>query len=57
MLFQGSTWFTELLSGQKYPEYKNYQKRVGMFVPGLGLGLPGDVGEKVGVQGGEKKRK
>ena len=33
ILFQASTWLTELLSGQKYPEYKEYQKQVGMFVP------------------------
>lgn len=32
-LFQGSTWLTELLSAQKYPEYSEYQKLVGMFVP------------------------
>jgi len=35
ILFQGSTWFTELLSSDKYPEYKEYRKKVGMFVPGL----------------------
>jgi steroid 5-alpha reductase family enzyme len=35
ILFQGSTWFTELLSSRKYPEYSEYRKRVGMFVPGL----------------------
>jgi len=35
ILFQGSTWFTELLSSGKYPEYKEYRKKVGMFVPGL----------------------
>ena len=33
MLFQGSTWLTEFLSSQKYPEYKDYQKQVAMFVP------------------------
>ena len=33
VLFQISTWLTELLSGRKYPEYKEYQKHVGMFVP------------------------
>jgi steroid 5-alpha reductase family enzyme len=32
-LFQSSTWFTESLSSQKYPEYSEYQKLVGMFVP------------------------
>lgn len=33
LLFQGSTWLTELLTSKKYPEYKDYQKLVGMFVP------------------------
>lgn len=32
-LFQGSTWLTELLSQQKYPEYAQYKKQVGMFFP------------------------
>ncbi len=33
MLFQGSTWLTELITASKYPEYKEYQKQVGMFLP------------------------
>jgi len=33
-LFQGSVWITELITADKYPEYKEYQKQVGMFVPG-----------------------
>ncbi|KDN60580.1 hypothetical protein CSUB01_02079 [Colletotrichum sublineola] len=33
MLFQGSTWLTELITSGKYPEYKEYQKQVGMFMP------------------------
>lgn len=32
-LFQASTWLTELLSEQKYPEYKQYRKQVGKFIP------------------------
>jgi len=36
ILFQASTWLTELLSAKKYPEYKAYQKQVGKFLP-----LPG----------------
>ena len=32
-LFQASTWLTELLSTQKYPEYKDYQKMAGKFLP------------------------
>lgn len=33
ILFQASTWFTELVSARKYPEYKDYQKLVGKFLP------------------------
>jgi hypothetical protein len=33
ILFQASTWFTELLSARKYPDYKIYQERVGKFFP------------------------
>jgi steroid 5-alpha reductase family enzyme len=36
ILFQASTWFTELVSAGKYPDYKEYQARVGKFVPRLG---------------------
>lgn len=35
MLFQGSTWLTELLTAGKYPEYKEYQKQVGVLIPSL----------------------
>lgn len=33
ILFQGSTWLTESISAGKYPEYKEYQARVGKFIP------------------------
>jgi steroid 5-alpha reductase family enzyme len=33
MLFQGSTWLTEGITVGKYPEYREYQKQVGMFIP------------------------
>ena len=33
MLFQGSTWLTELITAGKYPEYSTYQQLVGRFVP------------------------
>lgn len=33
MVFQGSTWLTEVISSSKYPEYSEYQRQVGMFVP------------------------
>lgn len=32
-LFQGSTVFTESISASKYPQYKDYQKKVAKFVP------------------------
>lgn len=33
LLFQASTWYTELLTSRKYPEYKQYQSIVGKFLP------------------------
>ncbi|KAG2188060.1 hypothetical protein INT44_000811 [Umbelopsis vinacea] len=33
MLFFGSTWITEVISSEKYPEYKRYQQHVSMLVP------------------------
>lgn len=33
MLFQGSTWLTELITAGKYAEYRDYQRGVGMFAP------------------------
>ncbi|GAB1320612.1 Steroid 5-alpha reductase C-terminal domain-containing protein [Madurella fahalii] len=33
LLFQGSTWLTELITAGKYAEYVEYQRNVGMFVP------------------------
>ena len=33
LLFQASTWLTELLSANKYAEYKVYRQRVGKFLP------------------------
>ncbi|KAK3900447.1 hypothetical protein C8A05DRAFT_45705 [Staphylotrichum tortipilum] len=33
MLFQGSTWLTELITAGKYAEYGEYQRRVGTFAP------------------------
>jgi len=32
-LFQGSTYLTEKLSSSKYPLYKEYQRKVGKFIP------------------------
>lgn len=33
ILFQASTWLTEMLSAQKYADYKVYRQRVGRFLP------------------------
>jgi steroid 5-alpha reductase family enzyme len=33
MLFQSSTWLTELITSGKYPDYKLYQQRVSKFLP------------------------
>jgi steroid 5-alpha reductase family enzyme len=33
ILFKGSSDFSEEISASKYPEYKNYQKRVPRFIP------------------------
>jgi len=59
MLFQASTWFTELITARKYPEYKEYQQRVGKFLPKFGTDLPGDFSDqkaKPKVEREEKKK-
>ena len=33
ILFQSSTWLTELITARKYEQYAEYQKLVGKFVP------------------------
>jgi steroid 5-alpha reductase family enzyme len=33
ILFKGSSDFSEDISAEKYPEYKEYQKRVPRFIP------------------------
>ncbi|KAF1958323.1 DUF1295-domain-containing protein [Byssothecium circinans] len=68
ILFQASTWLTEKLSAEKYPEYRVYQKRVGKFVPKaqtVSMDAPkGEADEKVDSKspkgakaGGKAKRK
>lgn len=49
LLFQGSTLFSEKISAGKYPEYKDYQRLVGKFLPKmLPAGTKGDsVPEKL----------
>lgn len=49
ILFQASTFLTERISAKKYSEYREYQRRVGMFIPRIfklqGAG-PGDFSDK-----------
>ncbi|POR33204.1 Uncharacterized protein TPAR_06601 [Tolypocladium paradoxum] len=33
LLFQGSGWLTEVITAGRYPEYAEYQRQVGMFIP------------------------
>lgn len=42
-LFQGSTWLTELITAGKYPEYSEYQLRVGKFIPSPGTAMTGST--------------
>ncbi|KKZ61702.1 hypothetical protein EMCG_03731 [[Emmonsia] crescens] len=44
-LFQGSTYLTEKITAAKYPDYKQYQLRVGKFIPRLGVEPRGEVPE------------
>ncbi|KAI9664151.1 MAG: hypothetical protein M1829_006018 [Trizodia sp. TS-e1964] len=55
-LFQGSTWLTELITARKYPEYADYQKHVGMFIPKLRFGAGQRFGEKLAETAVEKKK-
>jgi steroid 5-alpha reductase family enzyme len=55
ILFQASTWFTELITAGKYPEYAEYQKRVGKFIPRLSTDLPGDFSDQKAQPKVEKK--
>jgi steroid 5-alpha reductase family enzyme len=46
ILFQASTWFTELITAEKYEDYREYQRRVGKFLPKLVSDLPGDFSDQ-----------
>lgn len=56
VLFQASTWFTELITAKKYPEYEEYQQRVGKFLPKLSTDLPGDFSDKKATPRVEKAK-
>ena len=49
LIFQGSTRLTEWISAGKYPEYREYQARVGRFIPRLTV-------EPKGVAVGKKSK-
>ncbi|OJD19706.1 hypothetical protein AJ78_00329 [Emergomyces pasteurianus Ep9510] len=44
-LFQGSTYLTEKITAAKYPDYKQYQLRVGKFIPRLRVEPRGGIPE------------
>jgi hypothetical protein len=46
ILFQASTWLTESISSEKYPEYAEYQQRVGVFLPKLRTSAPRDFTDR-----------
>ncbi|KAI5302726.1 hypothetical protein KEM56_000411 [Ascosphaera pollenicola] len=43
LLFQASTSLTEKITASKYPEYSDYQKVVGMFIPKFSVDSEDDV--------------
>lgn len=57
ILFQASTWFTELISAKKYPDYKEYQNRVGKFLPNILPGKPGDFSDQKATREVQKTEK
>jgi hypothetical protein len=57
ILFQGSTWFTELITAGKYEDYKEYQQRVGKYIPKLISDLPGDFSDRKAKPKVEKPEK
>jgi hypothetical protein len=57
ILFQASTWFTELITSEKYEDYPEYQQRVGKFIPKLISDLPGDFSDRKAKPKVEKAEK
>lgn len=45
-IFQGSTPFTESITAQKYPQYKDYQRLVARFIPGVSTLMGSGKAEK-----------
>ncbi|EEH48874.1 uncharacterized protein PADG_04953 [Paracoccidioides brasiliensis Pb18] len=46
LLFQASTPFTESITANKYPDYKQYQRLVGKFIPRLSVDSSGEDSEE-----------
>ncbi|EFX00503.1 duf1295 domain containing protein [Grosmannia clavigera kw1407] len=57
MLFQSSTWLTESITSGKYPEYKEYQKKVGTFVPTSTTAYTASVGHPQVIRASELARR
>lgn len=55
LLFQGSTRLTESITASKYSEYKDYQARVGMFIPRFSLKPRGESPSKTAETRQNKK--
>jgi hypothetical protein len=51
LVFQGSTPITEYISASKYPEYSQYKKKVGRFLPSLTSTWDEDELEQVDAKG------
>lgn len=56
-VFQGSTNLTEKISAGKYPEYSEYQRLVGRFIPRLSAfwESAGEGRKEEGGEGGKKE--
>lgn len=59
LLFQCSTLLTEAITSGKYPEYSEYQKQVGMFIPKsfYPYKSPSYKFKTSGASGSEKRRR
>lgn len=56
ILFQASTWLTELITAGKYSEYKEYQARVSKFLPKFSTVVSGPVPEQSPDKAKSRKR-
>ena len=56
ILFQASTWFTELITKRKYDEYGEYQKRVSRFLPKFTTAFAEPMGNQPLAKGKGKQK-